>query len=83
MQCATYRLFGHALLCNIPFSQFSWPGSLGNSDRYVQSVDMDYNKMAKTISEEEEDDEMTMLVFPALYLAYQNQNQNSMLHFKA
>ena len=25
--------------------------------------------MAKTISEEEEDDEMTMLVFPALYLA--------------
>ena len=24
-----------ALLCNVPFSQFSWPGSLGNSDRYV------------------------------------------------
>ena len=47
----------------LPFSQFSWSGSLGNSDRYVQSVDMDYNKMAKTISEEEEDDEMMMLVF--------------------
>ena len=69
MQCATYRLFGHALLCNVLFSQFSWPGSLGNSDRYVQSVDMDYNKRAETVSEEEEEDEMMMLVFPALYLA--------------
>ena len=72
MQCATYRLFGHALLCNVPFSQFSWPGSLGNSDRYVQSVDMDYNKRAKTVSEEEED-EMMMLVFSgAIFSFYQN-----------
>ena len=53
-----------------PFSQFSWPGSLGNLDIYVQSVDMDYNKWAETISkEEEEEDEMMVLVFPALYLA--------------
>ena len=63
MQCATYRLFGHALLCSVPLSQFPWPSSLGNSDRYVQSVDMDYNKRAKTVSEEEEEDEMMMLVF--------------------
>ena len=85
MQCATYRLFGHALICNVPFSQFSCPGSLGNLDRYVQSVDMDYNKRSEETEseEEEEENEMMMLVFPALYLAYQNQNQNSMLHFKA
>jgi len=33
-----------------------------------QSVDIDYNKRAEIVSEEEKD-EMMMLVFPALYLA--------------